>query len=501
MNFRHRAMKKDMTKVFAAGAAAGALTIAAIGAMGEPASAQAPRLLSPPLAADGTLSFADLVEEVSPSVVSILVEQDVEAPRLPSQIEEFFEFRFGERGSPFNGEPRTLEMLGSGFFIDADGHVVTNNHVIENADRVRVRLNGGEELEAEVVGADAETDLAVLKVKSDKKIPYVAFAEDVNLRVGDWVVAVGNPFGLSGTVTSGIVSAIGRNTPELSQSIPLTDFIQIDAPINRGNSGGPTFDLKGRVVGVNTAIYSRTGGSVGIGFAIPARVAKRTIDQLIANGSVSRGWLGVSLQEVTTELAAALNRKNSNGALVNEVLDGTPAAEAGLTDGDLIVALDGKSVDDVRDVIRNISSLSPGEKVKVKVLRDGKEKVLNVTLGKRDLENLTAANDNSSKEDGISEDLGLRVSELNSSLREQFRVPEGVKGVLVTGVRPGSPAAEAGLRNGSVILEVDGDGVTSPDALKLKIEQAQKSGREALLVRSQIGDRKQFGALPLETDE
>ena len=488
----------NTTKIFMAGAAAGALSIGAIGALNLSANAQAPRMISPPLSADGTLSFADLVEEVSPSVVSILVEREVDTPQIPSQLEEFFRFgQPGRRGgSPFSEGPRTMEAQGSGFFIDDKGHIVTNNHVVDDATRVRVRLNDGEEVSAEVVGTDPETDLAVLKVDSNKKYPFVQFAEDVNLRVGDWVVAVGNPFGLSGTVTSGIVSAIGREGGQ------FTDFIQIDAPINRGNSGGPTFDLKGRVVGVNTAIYSTTGGSVGIGFAIPAKVAKSTIKQLIENGSVTRGWLGVSIQEVTTELAAAMNRKDTDGALIAEVLDGTPAADAGFLDGDLVLTLDGKTIKDPTDLTRSISALPPGEKTKIKVLRDGKEKILNVTLGQRDGAQLASANDNDVRGgDSLSRDLGLRVTELNNSLREQFGIPNNVDGVLVTGVRGGSAAEEAGLRNGVVILEVDGDKITNAASLRSKITQAKRDGRDAVLLRMQLGEAKQFGALPLKEDD
>lgn len=500
MKFRQVKSTKGFASIFAAGAAAGALSLGAAGLIGQGANAQAPRLLSPPLSADGTLSFADIVEEVSPSVVSVLVDREIETPQIESQLEDLFQFRFGDprggdRPDRFSDGPRVMEAQGSGFFIDADGHVVTNNHVIDGATRVRVLLNDGEEVSATVVGADPETDLAVLKVESDKQHPFVEFAEDVNLRVGDWVVAVGNPFGLSGTVTSGIVSAIGREGGQ------FTDFIQVDAPINRGNSGGPTFDLKGRVVGVNTAIYSTTGGSVGIGFAIPAKVAKSTVKQLIEKGSVTRGWLGVQIQDVSTEIAAALGRKDSDGALVVEVIDGTPAQKSGLEDGDLILTLDGKTIEDSRALTRSISALPPGGKTKVKVLRQGKEKIVNVTLGKRDSQNVVAVNDNDEGDDDVARDLGLRLSALDDEARERFRIPDGVDGVLVTGVRGGSPAAEAGLRNGIVILEIDGDKVANSGALKSKIEKAKKDGRDAVLLRMQLGATKQFGALPLNTDE
>lgn len=477
-----------------AGAAAGALAVLAGGA-----EAQAPRLLSPPLAADGTLSFADLVERVSPAVVSVMVEREVSRPQLPSQLEEFFNFRFGQpfgEEGPFSDEPQTMQAQGSGFFVDADGHVVTNNHVVEDAKAVQVRLASGETLDAEIVGTDPLTDLAVLKVDPPKDQPFVQFADNVNLRVGDWVVAVGNPFGLSGTVTAGIVSAIGGQ----GRDAQYLDFIQIDAPINRGNSGGPTFDLKGRVVGVNTAIYSTNGGSIGIGFAIPAKVAKGTVRQLIENGSVVRGWLGVSIQDVTTEIALALGRKEAKGALIAEVLEGTPAAEAGFESGDVVISLNGDEIENARDLTRSVAALQPGEKVNVRILRDGKERKIAVRLGQRTEEETVASDAPSGGEDSLSSDFGLRVTALNDVLRQQFRVPEDVNGVLVTGVRNGGPAEAAGLQTGAVILQIDGKKATSPAALRRVIDEARAAGKEGVLVRFQIGGAKRFGALPLSEE-
>jgi len=489
-------LKKRTMMLLTGAALGGALALGA----GAPADAQAPRLMAPPVAADGTLSFADLVERVSPSVVSVLVEREVESPRLPSQLEEFFQFRFGDPGpdNGFDDAPRRrMEAQGSGFFINNDGHIVTNNHVVDGADVVKVRLADGEELEADIVGTDPLTDLAVLKVDPPKGQAYVEFADDVNLRVGDWVLAVGNPFGLGGTVTSGIVSAIGGQNRENQ----YLDFVQIDAPINRGNSGGPTFDLKGRVVGVNTAIFSPTGGSVGIGFAIPARVAKETVAQLIANGAVTRGWLGIQLQEVTTEIAAALSLKDDSGVLVAEVLDGTPAQKAGLENGDVILRLGGDAVRNPNDLSRRVASLPPGEKVRLRVLRDGKERNLTVTLGRRDEE--AAANDDMPSEDSddsLSSEVGVRVSSLDDSLRERYRVPDDVDGVVVTAVRPGSPAQSAGLSPGVVILEVDGDLIGSERELRDKIDNARDSDKDAVLLRMQMGANRQFGALSLEKD-
>ncbi|MFQ5562968.1 MAG: Do family serine endopeptidase [Parvularculaceae bacterium] len=488
--------KRTLGSVFAAGAAA-ALAAAAF-SIGAPVQAQPPRLLAPPLAADGTLSFADLVERVSPAVVSVLVEREVEHPQIPSELERFFQFRFGapDFGDGFGDTPQRMEAQGAGFFVDDEGHVVTNNHVVEDADRVKIRFADGRELDADVVGTDPMTDLAVLKVEADPKQAYVQFADDVNLRVGDWVVAIGNPFGLGGTVTSGIVSAIGGR----NRAGTYLDYIQIDAPINRGNSGGPTFDLKGRVVGVNTAIYSPNGGNVGIGFAIPSKIAKNTVQQLIRNGSVTRGWLGVQIQPVTTEIAAALGRKEAKGALVNEVMDGTPAAKAGFRTGDLVIALNGDGVEDPRDLTRRIGALSPGAKARVKILREGSEKVINVTLGQRDEEQAVAdaSNGSNGDDDSLADDLGVRVTGLNEALRRQFRVPDDVEGVMVTGVKPGSAAQTAGLRPGVVILQVEGQSVKSARELKNKIDEARKQGKEAVLMRLQFGENKQFGALPLK---
>jgi serine protease Do len=497
-NFGRKGFRNGLLAGVAASVAIGGVILA------PGVSAQAPRLVAPPPASvDGSLSFADLVERVAPSVVSVLVEREVESPRVPEALQDFFQFRFGQPpqgrggdGDDFGGGAQRMEAEGSGFFIDAAGHLVTNNHVVEGADKIKIRYADGKELTAKLVGADPLTDLAVLKVEPPKGQAYVQFADDVNLRVGDWVIAVGNPFGLGGTVTSGIVSAIGGQNREGQ----FLDFVQIDAPINRGNSGGPTFDLKGRVVGVNTAIYSPTGGSVGIGFAIPAKVAKETVAQLISTGSVTRGWLGVSIQPVTTEIAAALGRKETSGALVSEVLAGTPAAKAGFESGDLVVKLNNKAIGSPRDLTRSISALPPGDKAKVTVLRNGATRDLTVTLGQRDAEEQVAAIDEkpSSAEDALAKDVGLRVADLSDSMRQQFQVPAGVNGVLVTAVRPGSAAEEAGLSPGVVILQADGAATPNAATLKKKVADAKASGREAILLRLQLGEAKQFSALTIK---
>jgi serine protease Do len=484
-------------RFYVAGAAA--LLLASAGGALTWAEAQTPRLMAPPVAADGTLSFADLVERVSPAVVSILVEREVKRPQMPEipeEFERFFNFRFGlppDEDDPFNNGVQRMEAQGSGFFIDRDGHIVTNHHVVDEADSVRVRFADGKEMEAQIVGVDRLTDLAVLKVAPQENQPFVDFADDVNIRVGDWVVAVGNPFGFSGTVTSGIVSAIGGQTREDQ----YFDYIQIDAPINRGNSGGPTFDLKGRVIGVNRAIYTPTGVSAGIGFAIPAKVAKETVAQLIANGSVTRGWLGVSLQPVTTEMAAALGLKERAGVLVNNVFADTPAEKAGLMDGDIILEVGGENVNSTSELSRRVASFPPGSRLDVKIQRDDRIRDIRVTLGDRPEQPGPEAPPPAAVNDSLSSDIGLRVEELTDSLRQRFGVPDDIQGVIVTGVRPGSPAAQANLVVGVVISEVDRQTVASPKDLNDKIENAQKSGKDAVFLRLQLGENQVFGALSL----
>ena len=348
--------------LLAMGVAAMAFSVASVSFAGN-SYAQAPRLSAPSVGMSGQLSFADLVEQVSPAVVSVSTERSVEAPaqRLPDGVEEFLRRRFGEnfRDQLPENEGRRSSSQGSGFFIDKSGHIVTNHHVIEGADKITVTLADGGELQATLIGSDPGTDLAVLKVQASSTQAYVEFAGNVDLRVGDWVLAVGNPFGLGGTVTSGIVSAIGRTNYTSSYA----DFIQIDAPINRGNSGGPTFDLNGRVVGVNTAIFSPTGGSVGIGFAIPGDTADYIVNQLINKGSVTRGWLGVEIRGIDNSHAAAVGLAQANGALVVNVTKDTPAGKAGIESGDIVFKFDGTEVADARALTRAVGEVPPGETV------------------------------------------------------------------------------------------------------------------------------------------
>ncbi|NHK29594.1 DegQ family serine endoprotease [Parvularcula flava] len=484
-------------KLILSGVGALAIGAAAI-ALPDTTYAQAPRLMTPPTGFGGQMSFADLVEQVSPAVVSIHTEKTIEQPEIPSEFQWFFERQFGEDFEERFGEERQAAAEGSGFFVDGDGHIVTNNHVIDGAETITIRLNDGSELDAVLLGTDAATDIAVLKVDAPNNQPFVTFADNVNLRVGDWVLAVGNPFGLGGTVTSGIVSAIGRDN---GMGV-YNDFIQIDAPINRGNSGGPTFDLNGRVVGVNNAIYSPTGGSVGIGFAIPAQTASFVVDQLIEKGTVTRGWLGVEIRPFDNNHAAAVGLDSDDGALVVNVQSGTPAAKAGIESGDIVLDFNGTKVDNARTLTRAVGAVAPGETAKLTVWRNGEQKNLRVKLGERNEEQLAEADipsdDGASPTPEITSELGVRFSALTDQARQQYDLPAELRGALVTSVAPNSPAAQAGLQRGMVIYEIDNDAVSSPSDVESKIKSLQDSGKEAVLLRVQAGDRKDFRALPLK---
>ena len=368
---------------------------------------------------------------------------------------------------------------GSGFIISADGYAVTNNHVVKDANEVTVTMNDGTELKAEVIGTDPKTDLALIKIDSDKKFDFVSFT-DGKPRVGDWVMAVGNPFGLGGTVTTGIISASGR----VIGAGPYDDFLQIDAAINRGNSGGPAFNLEGEVVGINTAIFSPSGGSVGIGFAIPASTAENVIASLKETGTVTRGWLGVRIQPVTEEIAESLGLADAKGAIVSDVTEESPALEAGISQGDTILKVDGKDISDSRDLSRKVAELKPGQSVPVTVVRDGKTMDISVKIGTMPDEPQMAAKDGGKAEPSSLSlsDFGLKVAPAQDGA-----------GVTVVEVTPGSAAAERGLKAGDVILEVAGTEVNQPsdvrDALK-----ANKRSRVLMLVKTEDGQR--FLALP-----
>jgi len=447
-------------------------------------------------------SFANLADKLLPLVVNVSTTQivegrsGVEMPQVPpgSPFEEFFK-EFFERNVP--RRQRRSTSLGSGFIVDAAGHVVTNNHVIQDADEIAVVLNDDTRLEAEVVGRDSKTDIAVLKVKLPGRFDAIAWGDSDDSRVGDWVIAIGNPFGLGGTVTAGIISARGRDI----NAGPYDDFIQTDASINRGNSGGSMFNMDGEVIGINTAIFSPSGGSVGIGFAIPSNVAQPVIRQLIETGEVKRGWLGVHIQAVTDEIAESLGLEESSGALVASVIEEGPAAKAGIKAGDVILEFDGRPVGEMRRLPRMVADTEVGREVDVVLWRDGKKQTVDVTIGALDEGEkvLAARSGNGSTEGSQSFDsLGLTVAELDDALREQFEIDEDSKGVVVTEVAADGPAAEKGVRPGDVIVEVSQQEVTSPADVAARIEEARDSGRRSvlLLIEGQAGLR--FVALRVE---
>jgi serine protease Do len=477
------------------------LALALAGLMAGTAFAAMP-LLPPaaPLAAQTIFNhapaegFADLVETVMPAVISVEVRHTPVASRLEEGLRgqftfpdlgpenpfrEFFEQFRGPRSGPPSSAPRSRAQ-GSGFIISSDGYAVTNNHVVANADQVTIRLSDGTEYEAEVVGTDPKTDLALLKINANDTFHYVAFS-DKEPRVGDWVIAVGNPFGLGGTVTTGIISARERNIG----SGPYDDFLQIDAPINRGNSGGPAFNLAGEVVGVNTAIFSPSGGSVGIGFAIPASIAKQVIGEIRDKGQVTRGWLGVQIQPVTEDIAESLGLAEAQGAIVADVTQDSPALKAGIKTGDTILELNGEPVADPRDLARKVAMLAPGEAAALTVYRGGRHEQVTVAIGTMPGDQEMAARSTNGDPETDRTRLGLQL------------VPsEDGRGVQIASVMPNSPAAERGLRPGDVILEVGGIQVDDPAAVEAAVQRAARNGQKGVLMLVRSGERQRFVAMP-----
>jgi serine protease Do len=452
----------------------------------------------------GPASFSPVVKAVAPAVVHIEVTQGSAAAAgkvpsiedMPPGMREFFERFFGGRmpTDPRGAPQRQLRTgLGSGFVIDAAGHVVTNNHVIASAEKIIVTMKDGEKLEAKLVGADSRTDLALLKVERRKPFPYVAFGDSDKSEVGDWVVAVGNPFGLDHTVTTGIISARGRSIG----AGPYDDFLQIDAPINKGNSGGPAFNLQGEVIGVNTAIFSPTGGSVGIGFAIPANLAKNVIEQLKGGGAVQRGWLGVSIQTVSEDIATGVGLEKAEGAIVSNVAAGSPGAKGGLRVGDVILAVNDERIEEMPELPRVIASIPPNSIAKLAVWRDRRERTLNVKLGTLPSEKKLASA--SSPEPVAPDDgaLGLTLAPLDSASKRAAGVGEDVDGVLVADVAPDSPLAAKGVTAGSVLLAIAGTPVTTPSRAAELIKKAKKNGRSAVLLLMKINGNDRFVAAPL----
>lgn len=447
------------------------------------------------------LSFADLVQKVRPAVVSINVENgedrvarrnmpEFNMPDLPDDhpLNEFFK-RFRPDGPEQKPRsPRRSHAQGSGFIVSPEGYVVTNDHVVGKASEISVTMDNGEKHDAELIGTDERTDLALLKIKSSKKFPHVEFA-DQTARVGDWVLAVGNPFGLGGTVTAGIVSAHNRDIG----SSPY-DYLQIDAAVNRGNSGGPAFNLDGKVIGVNTAIFSPSGGNVGIAFAVPSELAKKVVAQLKETGKVSRGWLGVTIQSVNEDIAASLGLDKPKGALVTKFAEGAPAAKSGLKVGDLIVSVDGEDIGDSRDLARKIASYAPDKTVKLGIYRDGDERTVSVELGTFPSGKQLAAlrSGKSAPASAAVEDLGLSLAPASAE------VGPGESGVVIVEVNPNSDAAEKGLKAGDIILEVAGAQVNDPDDVQHSIKAAKDRGRKAVHMLVRSGNSQRFIALPLK---
>ena len=446
-------------------------------------------------------SFADLAEKLSPAVVNISTKQVVKSPHL-NEMPQFppgspFEDLFRDFFDQQQGQQRSRRVtsLGSGFIIDAEGIIVTNNHVIAQADEITVNLSDGSQLPAELIGRDPKTDLAVLKVKSDKPLPFVNFGRSDKIRVGDWVLAIGNPFGLGGSVSAGIISAENRNI----NSGPYDSFLQTDAAINRGNSGGPLFNLDGEVIGVNTAIISPSGGSIGIGFAIPSNITENVVTQLREFGETRRGWLGVRIQSVTDELAESFGLDKARGALVAEVTDGGPAEQAGIRVGDVILSFNDADVPEMRDLPRIVAETQVGKKVQVVVWRDGRKKDFDVTLGRLEdferAEGVAAAQPD--KQGSEIADLGLTLIPLNDIVREQFGIPENVEGVAVIDVESSSAAAEKGIRPGDVIVEVAQQEVSSPADVSKKVAEIRKSDKKSVLLLLNRGGDLRFVAVRL----
>jgi serine protease Do len=462
-------------------------------------------LWAPPSLARGPFpeSFADLAEQLSPSVVNIttttnVAQVDGMRPIVPegSPFEDLFR-DFLEREQ--NGQPqrqRRSSALGSGFLITEDGYIVTNNHVIESADEISVELFSGELLDANIVGRDPRTDLALLKVEREEPLPFVRFGDSDAARVGEWVLAIGNPLGQGFSVSAGIVSARNRTLQG-----NYDDFIQTDAAINRGNSGGPLFNIDGEVIGVNTAILSPNGGSIGIGFAMSSAVVERVVMQLREFGETRRGWLGVRIQNVDPDMAEALGRDSIDGAMVTDVPEG-PARQAGIQTGDVILQFDGEVIDDTRELVRIVADTQVGKTVDVLVLRNGQQETLSVRIGLLEDEPTLAAATVDGPDDGApapqeSSILGMTLSVLSAPLRDQYGLDQGLEGLLVVAVDPDSDAYSKGMREGDVIAEVGQESVLSPEDMMRRINAAEAAGRNSILLLVRRDDAPRFVALTL----
>jgi serine protease Do len=453
------------------------------------------------MAANGMSSLADIVERVAPAVVSLKAkvtsggdqdpsQEDLE--KLPPSLREFFEkYR---RGNPNRNRPGG-EVQGSGFVIDSSGYIVTNNHVVANATEIEVGFADGKKYKAKMIGRDEPTDVALLKIEGGR-FPSVTFADDSRVRVGDWVLAVGNPFGLGGTVTAGIVSARGRDDVG---GTTYTDYLQIDAAINRGNSGGPTFDMSGRVIGMNVAIYSPSGASAGIGFAIPSSTVQRVVNELKSSGSVTRGWLGVQIQSLNEDTAQALGLPNANGAIVAEVINGSPAEKAGFKQGDVVLKMNGTAVKDNRDLTRRVAALHAGDTATFVVWRDNREVTITVTIAKRpDEQKVSQLGNRGGGGSGVDgkpaeasvASIGLDLATITPTMRREFGLESSDKGVLITDVDPKSDAADRGLRPGIRILAVGGTEVRSPADVAAAVQKAKSLKRPSVLLFVDAGENQ-----------
>jgi len=447
-------------------------------------------------------SFSNLIEAVQPAVVSIASSHSVNPQtmnRMPrfdfpegSPLQKFFEDQF--KGQiPEDTPDRAMQAVGSGFIVDPDGYIVTNNHVIEGAGEITVILHDGTRYTATLKGRDPKTDLALLKIETSEELPYVRFGDSDKAKVGDWVVAVGNPFGLGGSVSAGIISARGRDI----QSGPYDDYLQIDAPINRGNSGGPLFDGSGKVVGVNTAIFSPSGGNVGIGFAIPAALAEPVIAELMSDGRVARGWLGVHIQSIDEALAESMDLEEEEGALVSSVEPGSPADRAGLHVGDVILSFADRHVEDARALPRMVGDTDKGDKVTVTVWRNGKRKSLEVILGSLPTEETVAMADSEQIDDGTPK-LGVTLSALSKEAKKHYNLSEDEVGVLIVDVVRDSPAGKSGLRRGDIIARIGQTKVTKPEEVASEINRAAEEEHKTVLLLIKRDGISRFVAVPLE---
>ncbi len=456
-------------------------------------------------ASKGPDSVADVAEKVLDAVVNISTSQTVAGnqrvpmPQLPpgSPFEEFFEEFFKRRGEGDSNSNRSrrVSSLGSGFVVDATGIIVTNNHVIADADEIFANFNDGLKLKAEVIGRDTKTDLAVLRVKPEKPLKSVGFGDSEKLRVGDWVLAVGNPFGLGGSLTVGVVSARNRDI----NAGPYDNFIQTDAAINRGNSGGPLFNMEGQVVGVNTAIISPSGGSIGIGFSVPSKTVVAVIGQLREFGETRRGWIGVRIQQVDDQIAETLGLGRARGALVAGVTDSGPAAKAGIQSGDVIVKFDGRDIKEMRDLPRAVADTAVGKASDIVVVRKGKEQSLKITLGRlEDGEKIEQASlqkplEAPKQESATRKMLGADLAAMSADLRKKFKIKDTVKGVVVVAVEAGSALADSQVKAGDVIVDVQGDAIANPADLTKRLDTLKKAGKKsALLLLSNAEGEQRF---------